>query len=174
MNPQTVAQVFGFGALLTSIVIYSRKNRSSLLLCKAVQDILWGVHYLLLACYSAAATSAICITRSVVFYHSDKKWASSKLWLLAYLAFYGISAVLTWQNVYSLLPALASCTSTVAFFSKRPERTKLLQIGASLITLTYNILHSHSLTVYLGISLTITTAAISLLKYYKAKRAAVS
>lgn len=166
MIPQILAQVFGFGALLTSIVIYSRKNKKSMLICKAVQDSLWGIHYLLLACYSAAGTSAVCIVRSFVFYHRDKQ-RKAVWWVLVFFAFYAVSAALTWQNAYSLLPALASCTSTVAFFMKKPEHTKMLQIVASLITLSYNILQSHSLTVYFGVAITVTTAVISLIQYYK-------
>ena len=169
MKFEILAQIFGFGALISSIIIYSRKNRSSLLIFKATQDIFWGIHYLLLACYTAAVTSAIGVSRSFVFYHSDKKWAKSKLWILAYLVFYAVSAVFTWQNVYSLLPAVASCTSTVAFYLKKPEQTKALQIFASLIILCYTILQSHSITVYLGVALTVTTAGISLLNHCKNK-----
>ncbi len=174
MTVEFWAQCIGFCALITSVIIYSRKERSKLLLFKAVQDILWGAHYLLLACYSAAATSLICVTRSVVFYHNNKKWAKSKLWVLAYLAFYLISAALTWQNVYSILPSLASCTSTVAFYQKKTEHTKLLQILASLITLTYTILQSHSLTVYLGVTLTIVTASISLWRSFRTRKASAN
>lgn len=165
MRPEILAQIFGFGALISSVIIYSRKKRTSLLLFKATQDILWGIHYLLLGCYSAAASSAICVTRSFVFYNDNKKWAKSKLWVLVYLSFYAVSAAMTWQNVYSILPALASCTSTVAFYLKKTEQTKALQIVASLITLSYTILQSHSLTVYLGVTLTIVTAAFSLLRH---------
>ena len=167
---ELIAQVFGFGALTSSILIYSRKERKSLLLCKAAQDLLWGTHYLLLSCYSAAASSAICLTRSFVFYNSDKKWAKSRLWVLAYISFYLLSAVVTWQNIYSILPACASCVSTVAFYLKRPERTKALQMGASLITLSYNILQSNSLTVYLGVTLTLVTSVISLYQHYRTAR----
>lgn len=169
MSFEILAQIFGFCALISSVIIYSRKGRSSLLLFKAMQDIFWGIHYLLLACYSAAATSMICVTRSFVFYHSDKKWAKSRLWVLAYLVFYAVSAAITWRNIYSLLPALASCTSTWAFYLKKTEHTKGLQIVASLITLSYTILQSHSVTVYLGVALTITTASISLLNHYWSK-----
>ena len=160
-----LAQILGFAALFSSVLVYSRKEKSSLLLLKALQDVLWCVHYLLLACCSAAATSAICTTRSFVFYNSHKKWANSKWWVLAYLLFYVISAAVTWKNVYSILPALASCVSTVAFYQTRITRTKLLQIGASLVTLSYTVLQSHSLTVYLGVTLTISTAAISLIRH---------
>lgn len=169
MRFEILAQIFGLGALISSVIIYSRKDRSRLLIFKAMQDIFWGIHYLLLACYSAAVTSMICVTRSFVFYHSDKKWAKSMLWVLAYLVFYAVSAVVTWQNIYSILPALASCISTVAFYLKKIEQTKALQIVASLITLTYTILQSHSVTVYLGVALTVTTASISLLNHYKNK-----
>ena len=164
MRPEILAQVFGFGALASSLIIYSRKKKSSLLIFKAVQDIFWCIHYLLLNCLSAAGTSAICVSRSFVIFQCDKKGLRSRWWMGAYLLFYAVSAFFTWQNIFSLLPVMASCTSTVAFFQKKLAHTKLLQILASCITLTYNILWSHSLTVYLGVALTITTATISLLR----------
>lgn len=164
MRPEVLAQVFGFGALAASLIIYSRKKKSSLLLFKAVQDIFWCIHYLLLSCFSAAGTSAICVSRSFVIYHCEQKGKKSRWAMAAYLLFYGVSVFFTWQNAFSLLPVLASCTSTVAFFQKKLTHTKLLQILASCITLTYNILWSHSLTVYLGVALTVTTATVSLLK----------
>jgi len=163
-----LAQVFGFGALASSVIIYSRKTKRNLLIFKAVQDVCWCIHYLLLSCYSAAATSAICVTRSMVF--CNPKMGKNKLWLGAYLLFYAVSAALTWQNGYSLLPALASCVSAVAFYLPKPHQTKAVQIVASCITLSYNILQSHSLSVYLGVTLTVTTAAISLCQYAAQKK----
>ena len=74
-----LAQVFGFGALASSVIIYSRKTKRNLLIFKAVQDVCWCIHYLLLSCYSAAATSAICVTRSMVF--CNPKMGKNKLWL---------------------------------------------------------------------------------------------
>ena len=170
MKFEILAQLFGIGAITSSIIIYSRKDRRNLLRFKAIQDICWGIHYLLLACYSAAASSGICFTRSFVFYNSEKKWAKSRLWVVAYIAFYLVSAVMTWQNIFSILPACASCVSTVAFYRKNPAHTKALQIIASLITLSYNILQSHSLSVYLGVSLTISTSVISLITTYRSQK----
>ena len=154
MSPTIIAQFFGGLAILSSIIIYSRKKRNSLLLFKAIQDILWMIHYLLLSCHSAAASSFICVSRSFVFYNSDKKWEKSRLWVA----------------LYSILPSLASCTSTVAFYLRKTHKTKFLQIIASLITLTYTIFVSHSIAVYFGVFLTITTSAISLFQYYKEKK----
>ena len=170
MSPTIIAQFFGGLAILSSIIIYSRKKRNSLLLFKAIQDILWAIHYLLLSCHSAAASSFICVSRSIVFYNSDKKLGKSRLWVALYIVFYIVSSVITWQNFYSILPSLASCTSTVAFYSRKTHKTKFLQIIASLITLTYTIFVSHSIAVYFGVFLTITTSAISLFQYYKEKK----
>ena len=164
-----ISEIFGFFALLSSVMIYSQNKRSRILIFKGIQDLFWGIHYLLLSCFPAAATSIICLSRSFVFYHSEKKWAKGRFWVIAYIGFYIISAVLTWQNIYSILPASASCISTIAFFQKAPEKTKMLQICASLVTLSYNLLQSHSIAVYAGVTLTLTTAALSLIRHYQEK-----
>ena len=163
-------QVIGLMGNVAVISAVQFNNRKIVLGAQALACILWSVHYGALGAVTALCTNFISFGRSAVFFFNHKKWAKSKLWVLAYLAFYMISAALTWQNAYSLLPALASCTSTVAFYQKRTEHTKLLQILASLITLTYTILQSHSLTVYFGVTLTIVTASLSLWRSFRERK----
>lgn len=158
-----IAQAIGCIAVACSLIIYQRKTRKGILGFKLVQDVSWLTHYLLIAAYSAAATSGLCICRGLVFYNSDKRLGKSRWWLPIFLCLYAISALLTWKNPYSILPAVSSSLSTVAFWMKKPQYTKLISIFASLCTLTYNITQAHSLIVYVGVTFTITSALGSLL-----------
>lgn len=160
-----VAQIFRFIAIGSSLVIYQQKKRKNILIFKSVQDICWFIHYLILAAYSAAATSGICFVRAQV-YSSEKTIFKMKIWLFLFLGFYIVSAVLTWNGAFSIFPALSSSLSTVAFWLKNVNHTKIISILASLSTLVYNINVAQSVAVYVGVTFTITSALSSLIITY--------
>lgn len=159
-----IAQIFGAVAILSSIVIYQQKTRKRLLSFKLVQDVCWCIHYLILGAYSAAATSFICTSRSVIYYNNDKPIFASKLWLLIYICLYAVSAVFTWNGIFSIFPAMSSILSSIGFWVKQPIRTKAISVCASACTLVYNINVSHSAMVYIGVTLTISSALISIFR----------
>lgn len=164
MTAKIIAQIIGFIAVGSSLVVYSQKKRRYLLLAKTAQDVAWLLHYLLLGCLTPAVTSGVNITRSLVFVSSDgKKEAKSRIWLPVYIAVYIACAPLTWKNAFSVLPVAASVISTVCFYVRDIRVTKILAIAASSVTLSYNIFVSHSLSVYIGASITIVTALVSLI-----------
>ena len=164
-----IAQALGGAAIIDSFIIFQQTKRRRLLALKMLQDILWLSHYVLLGAWSAAATSAICFFRGIVFYNRDKKWASSMLWLLGFIVMYVISAALTYQDLFSLFPAVSSTLSAVAFWCKEHKKTKAISICASICTLIYNITHARSITVYVGTLMTISSSAISLIRTRKKK-----
>lgn len=165
-----VAQIFGAAAIIDSFIIFQQTDRRRLLALKMLQDICWLTHYLMLSAFSAAATSAICFFRGIVFYNNSKKWASSKWWLFGFITLYAVSAVLTWEDIFCIFPALSSTLSAIAFWVKDTRNTKLISIGASSSTLVYNITHSRSIPVYIGIAMTISSSIISLIRTAKSKK----
>ena len=170
MDYKDIAQIFGALAICCSLIIYSRTDRKKLIVFKCIQDVFWLTHYALLSAFSAAATSTLCIARSVVFYRRKDTDKKSKVLLPIFLSLYALSAILTWKNVFSILPAIGSSISTVAFWMKNPRHTKLLSVLASSCTLAYNVTVAHSVSVYVGASLTILTALFSLMTQEKSKQ----
>ena len=160
---KTVAQIFGFMAIGISLFVYSRRKREHILICKLTQDLTWAMHYCLLGAYSAMATNLICAGREVTFYNPKVKPALNRLLTAVCIAFYVISAIITWKNIFSIFPAMSSIISTLAFRLKNPVKIKLLAIPSSLCTLVYNITTSHSISVYVGITITLTSISISLI-----------
>lgn len=163
---ELLAQVFGFSAIGMSIIIYSRKNREKLLLSKLFQDIFWAIHYFLLGAYSAMATNLIGASREIVFGSKNPKLGKNLFITLSYIVFYFASALITWKNAFSIFPAMSSVFSTIALSAKKPVHTKLLAIPSALCTLVYNVTTSHSLSVYIGLSVTLSTIIFSLISTY--------
>ena len=161
---ELLAQVFGFTAIADSFFIYQQTKRRNILILKILQDLCWMIHYALLSCWSAAATSMICTFRGVVFYNNDKKWGKSIFWLFGFVSLYIVSSIFTWTDFFCLFPALGSSLSAVAFWMKNPRHTKILSLFASACSLTYNITHSQSPAVYIGVCITVTSCIISLIR----------
>lgn len=157
------AQIFGLLALCASLIIYRQKKRQKLLYFKLFQDVMWLTHYLLLGTASAAATSALCITRSAVYANSHRRFFALRIWIPIYIVLYAASAVLTWSSVFSIFPALSSILSSIGFGMRQPRHTKIIALFASACTLVYNIAVAHSPSVYLGLTFTVCTSVYSLL-----------
>jgi len=158
-----IAQVFGFGAIGCSLLIYTRKKRGSLLLLKLVQDLCWSMHYFLLGAYSAMASNLICATRETVYYNKNPKISRSIPLFALFIVFFVLSAILTWKSVFSIFPAMSSIFSTIAFRIKRPRLMKLMVLPSSFCTLIYNITVSHSVSVYVGLCITLSSLTYSLI-----------
>lgn len=45
-----LAQFFGFAAIVDSFFIFQQTKRRNMLILKVLQDLLWLIHYVLLAC----------------------------------------------------------------------------------------------------------------------------
>ena len=159
-----IAQAFGLLALSASLIIYRQKKRQRLLWFKLFQDVMWLTHYLLLGAHSAAATSALCISRSAVYANSDKRAFPLRVWIPVYILLYALSAAVTWSGIFSIFPALSSILSSIGFGMRRPRHTKIIAIFASACTLVYNVAVAHSPAVYLGLTFTVTTSVYSLLR----------
>ncbi len=161
--PYIIAQIFGTMAIVSSLIIYSRKTKDQLIFFKSLQDLFWVAHYLLISAYSAAATNGLCFVREFVFsYIKNKKY--DKILLAVFLCLYLLPACFTWKNIFSIFPAVSSSVSTVAFWVKNPRNTKKLSIVAASCTLLYNIMLAQSVSVYVGVAFTICTSVFSLLK----------
>ena len=157
----TIVGALGVGA---NIIIYQQKSRKRILTAKLISDVLWMLHYLLLYAYSGAAIAFIGIFRELVFFHKDKKWAESKLWLIFFLICSVASAVFTWNNPFSLLPAAASIISVISFWQNSPNLTRYLAFVISGCMFTYDIVSGSDMGIINEI-LTVASTSIGINRY---------
>ena len=139
------AWIFGVSGIIANLVIYQQKNRKNLLMVKLGADVLWTLHYAFLSAWSGAAVCGIGIIRELIFLNNQSRWAKSKLWLVLFLICAIISAIFTWKNVFSVLPACASLLSVVSFWIGKPKLTRIFQLPISVTFLIYDIMnYSHT------------------------------
>ena len=167
---ENAGQLIGFAAMAVSIIIYWQRRRKNRLILKLTSDVLWALHHLMIFSYTAAATTTIAIFREIVFYNYDKKWAKSKWWSIVFSTAFIMAALLTWNDVFSIIPAMSSVLATIAFGNKKLSVTRTFAFAASAAMLIYG-LHYHSIATAINEFLTELSiiASIIICQYMKRK-----
>ncbi|MBE6911593.1 MAG: YgjV family protein [Ruminococcaceae bacterium] len=163
-----LVMIFGALGVAANILIYQMKSGKKILLSKMFSDFSWVLHYICLSAFSGAAIAGIGFIRDGVFFHQDKKWAQSKVWLWLFLVLSIISAFFTWESVFSILPAIASVLLIISLWKNEPLLICILAFPISTLMLVYNIYCIS----YFGIVneiLSLISALIGVIKIKKAK-----
>ena len=134
-----LSTIFGVLGMATTVLIYQQKTRKGLILSKLLSDVIWFLYYICLSAYSGAAIAVIGMIRELVFINREKKWAKHPIWLVFFLVLSFVSAIITWKNIYSILPCIASAISVVSFWIGNPRLSRKLSYPISACMLTYNI-----------------------------------
>jgi hypothetical protein len=87
LNWKLVGEIIGYVAVAEGFLIFLSSRRDRILIFKFIADVLWTASHLFLGNYTGAILNGIAVGRESVFYNRDKrKWASTRLWLLFFLA----------------------------------------------------------------------------------------
>lgn len=128
--------------LIPSVIAFTSLqsgSRSRILSLQILCCVLWVVHYALLGVSSGIVINIIGLFRAVICSFNDRKWASSRLWLVFFLAAYAASPLLGWDGPYCLLLAAAMMLTSVALWSHNMRLTRLLYLCNSPLALAYNV-----------------------------------
>ncbi|MBE7046331.1 MAG: YgjV family protein [Ruminococcaceae bacterium] len=135
-----LSQIFGFAAIVVAYFIYQQGKRKNVILLKLIADVLWVLCFVFVGGYTGALTTFVSIFREIVFYNRfKKKWAGSKFWLCLFMGIYIFIGILNIENIFEILPTLASSVSTIGYWNKNVKAFKLISIPVSLCMLIYNI-----------------------------------
>lgn len=110
MNVIYVAsQIAGFIAFILSLIAYHQKKKKSIFQTMTIANILDIIHYILLGAYSGCITKVIALIRNeIIIVKEQKKKFNNKIILIALFVIYLVAGILTYKNIYSILPILAA------------------------------------------------------------------
>ena len=86
------------------------------------------------------AVDIVATLRGIVFYHRDKEWAKSNIWIVVFIILFILSVFLTWQGPSSLLMTSAMILNTFSFSFTKPKLVRSTILISSPLVLIYNIL----------------------------------
>lgn len=99
---------------------------------------LWCVHFGLMGHWTAVAMNALNVVRSFVFCFRDKKWVSSKIVPAVFIALSAMLTVLTYENLWSIVPFAASIFAVISTWQTDPKKLRYLTIPVCICWFTYN------------------------------------
>lgn len=132
-----IAQCFGFGALIISLISIPQKTKNSYILYYIIQNIFSGVQYILLSKMVAFLLCGICIIRLIVYrfrLHYNKFW--NIFVLILFLSINVAVAILTFENIWDIFPSIAS---VLVCYTVWQEKILIIRLGCIMAKLMWGI-----------------------------------
>ena len=140
-----IGQIFGFGAMFVGIIMYQFKKHRTIMLLMMLCASLWCLHFVCLGKYTAVFMNLLNVARSVVYSFRGRRWADSKVIPAVICGASLVISICTWEGPLSLLPAVASVSSTLANWQTDTRKLKLLTIPVCAGWFVYNLFgHSYA------------------------------
>lgn len=160
------AQICAFGGMIMLFSSFQAKTTLRICLLQCVACVFHTTQFILLGAYTGAALNGLALLRNLVYANGEKKWAKSPLWPFIFSAVYIISGILTWQDAFSILPALALVLSSFALRLKNAQHSRILNFPASPLWLVYD-LHTGAYLSVVTEVLAMSSIILGLIRYRK-------
>lgn len=141
-----LSQIFIIINYVLLIITYQLKNRKSILLFNFAGLIATCLSFAMLEVWSGLLTSVIAIIRNVIFWVSESKrkqlenatYKDIILLIIIYIMLL-VSLVITYSNIWSVLPAVTTMVYTYSIWQKDTSIYKILGIVVSILSITYSV-----------------------------------
>ncbi len=141
-----VSQIFTILTYLFLALTYYAKNRKKLLILSFLSISANIIAYILLSAWSGVAMCIIALIRNVIFFVDEKKNGKretiNKTDIIILIVLYSISivsAIFTYEGLYSLLSVFAAMLYTFSVWQKKTKMYKLLGMPVETLWLLYNL-----------------------------------
>jgi hypothetical protein len=103
-----ISQIFALISFILSLFAYYRSKKEKIMFTMVASNILNLIHYVILGATTWYITKILAILRDCFIVLKDKKKRNSNIFLLMFVIAYIIIAIVTYENIYSLLPLTAA------------------------------------------------------------------
>ena len=135
-----LSQIAGFIAFILSLIAYHKKEKEKIFQTMIISDILNIIHYILLNAYSGCITKVIAILRNKIIIIKEKNIKfNNNIILLSLFIIYLIAGIITYKNIYSILPIIAATIYLFITWNADELKTKKCAFYCYFLWLTYNI-----------------------------------
>jgi D-alanyl-lipoteichoic acid acyltransferase DltB (MBOAT superfamily) len=139
MTNYVLAQIIGFIAVCFTFALFQVNNRRSMLAIGLVGGTLYAAHFILLGALTGAALNVVNIAKAGIFYKYNEKRRPNWLPYL-FIGLTILSGIATWQGFRTLLPVIAGCAATIAFWQLDTKRIRRLALIAPPCWFVYNVI----------------------------------
>ena len=133
------AQIVGIFGIVLSLLSFQLKQRKYIMLFQMTASLMFSAQLFMVGAITGGCLDLISFVRTLIFANNSKKWASSPLWLAGFILVMIATGIMTWENLWSILPILGSILSTVALWMKRERNIRLVSLLVGPCWMVYNI-----------------------------------
>lgn len=134
-----IAQILGFIAMGMGILVYQFNRHSTIMFIKVCISAIWCIHYGLLGLWSAVAINVLNVVRDTIFALREKKKLETPIIPVFFVVVSVVSVLCTWGNWWSIVPMIASVTSTLAHWQKVTKKLKIYALPGNILWLIYDL-----------------------------------
>ncbi|HPF82737.1 MAG TPA: YgjV family protein [Bacilli bacterium] len=135
-----VSQIIGFVSFFISLIAYHKKGKQKIFKTMILANLFDIMHYLLLGAYSGCVTKVIALIRNEIIVLKEKyKKFNSIIVLILLSVIYLISGILTYKNIFSILPILTAMIYLYFIWNGNELRVKKAGFYCYFLWLIYNI-----------------------------------
>ncbi len=140
----------GIGALAFIILMasYHQNNKKRILLLQMFSSLAFATHYYLLNGITATYSNLFCIFMFLIIYIFDnKKYETKSVLVVLLIPVLTIITILTWENVYSLLPIIATVLALISFIFDSETFIRIVGLVTSACWIIYGFIYSSHVSV---------------------------
>lgn len=121
-----LAQIIGVIVLVITVTSIQFKTKEKILICQIIANVLVAVQYFLLNALTGAVVAIINVIRCIIFYYYKKKNKKpSIIFLTIFIIVAIVSGILTCQNVFSIIPIIATIVFTYGLWQDNVKVTRI-------------------------------------------------
>ena len=136
-----LAQVCGFFIMVCNAICVQLKTKDKVLLYLVIANLFGIAQYFLLNAITAAVVYTISTIRCLVFYYYGKKDLKPSLAvLLVFELLVVVCGILSWQNIWSIIPIFVTLVFTYGLWQNNLKVTRISSAITGLGYVIYNII----------------------------------
>ena len=165
-----ISQIMETSSLIATLVSYHLKTKRNIFKVMCLANVLDIIHYLFLNAYSGFGTKIIALIRNIFILKKEKyKKLDSSVFLILFLIGYIVIFILTYNNIFSILPFLAAIIYMIVVWDGNELQIKRCAYMCYYLWLIYNI----SIFSVAGVISIIISLISTYIAYYNEKRRAL-
>ncbi len=133
-----LAQVFGLLGALSVIIATQMKEKKKYTICFTMSYIFFTLSMLFKQAYSGVVCNVILLVLSIVSTRYEEKKFPTYLAIIFAIALL-VGNIITYENIYSLLPAFASYTYLAILLVKNMKAVRKLTVGMRFFWMIYDL-----------------------------------
>ena len=130
------AQFVGIVGMILSAIYLHNKKMKNILIFKMTMDCVWAIHYIMLGALTGFFINVISLFREIIFLRNNEK--PKRLHLICFTGINCITAMLTWNGIHSILPAIGCILATYSLWQKKPDITRKIALVNNVLFFIYD------------------------------------